>query len=137
MRLLALLLKTVMSITSRVGRIKTYCKEQGLDAPIAYTSAVDGITTPYAISVHLSSTDRLFEYDGNIIFVLKDSAPNELLSILDGISEPTLLTARMTESHHLQIGEGGYDTTSRYISFLIYLISCKFLAYLKIFFRTL
>ena len=33
--------------------------------------------------------------------------------------------------HHLQIGEGGNDTTSRDISLLIYIISCKFLADLK------
>ena len=43
----------------------------------------------------------------------------------------TQCLCRDGESHHLQIGEGGYNTTSRYISFLIYLISCKFLAYLK------
>ena len=33
--------------------------------------------------------------------------------------------------HHLQIGEGRHDTASRYISLLIYLISCKSLADLK------
>lgn len=33
--------------------------------------------------------------------------------------------------HHLQIGECGYDTTRGDISFLIYLISCKFPANLK------
>ena len=33
--------------------------------------------------------------------------------------------------HHLQIGEGGNDTTSRDISLLIYLIFCKFLADFK------
>ena len=35
------------------------------------------------------------------------------------------------KSHHLHIGESGYDTATRDISFLIYLISCKFLADLK------
>ena len=36
----------------------------------------------------------------------------------------TQCLCRDGKSHHLQIGEGGYDTTSLYISFLIYLISC-------------
>ena len=40
---------------------------------------------------------------------------------------------RDRKSYHLQIGECGYNTTPGYISLLVYLISCKFLAYLKSF----
>ena len=43
----------------------------------------------------------------------------------------TQCLCRDGKCHYLQIGECGYNTASRYISLLIYLISCKFLAYLK------
>jgi len=35
------------------------------------------------------------------------------------------------QSHHFQVGKGGNNASARYISLLVYLISCKFLAYLK------
>ena len=35
------------------------------------------------------------------------------------------------QSHHFQVGKGGNNASARYISLLVYLISCTFLAYLK------
>ena len=43
----------------------------------------------------------------------------------------TQCLCRNGKSHYLQMREGGYDTVAGYISLLIYLISCKFLTYLK------
>ena len=38
---------------------------------------------------------------------------------------------RHTEISHFQVGKGGNNAPARHISLLVYLISCKFLAYLK------
>ena len=55
-----------------LDRVKEFCREQGLDMPRFWIFPPDGCYVLHAVSLHLVSKDKQFEYDARVIFELKD-----------------------------------------------------------------
>ena len=91
-------------------RLKTFCREQGLEAPSFWIFPPDGYYICHAVSLHLNGKDRWEEFDTNVIFVLKDFSMREnremeasrLRCIFEDFGEPIVLTSKMAESPNSQ-----------------------------------
>ena len=87
-------------------RLKTFCKEQGLEAPRFWIFPPDGYYICHAVSLHLNGKDRWEEFDVNVVFILKDFSlrenremeANRLRCMFEDFGEPIVLTSKFAES---------------------------------------
>ena len=87
-------------------RLKTFCKEQGLEAPRFWIFPPDCYYICHAVSLHLSGKDRWEEFDVNVVFILKDFSlrenremeANRLRCMFEDFGEPIVLTSKVAES---------------------------------------
>ena len=86
-------------------RLKTFCREQGLDAPLFWIFPPEGVYIFYGISISLKGKDKWEEHKTNVFYVMKDlsgmekrdAEENRLRSIFEDISKPIVLTAKIAE----------------------------------------
>lgn len=86
-------------------RLKTFCREQGLEVPHFWIFPPDGYYICYAVSMHLNGKDRWEEFDANVIFMLKDFSLRDnrdmeagrLKSMFVNLGEPIVLTSKVAE----------------------------------------
>ena len=87
-------------------RLKTFCREQGLEVPHFWIFPPDGYYICYAVSMHLNGKDRWEEFDANVFFNFKDFSLREnrdmeagrLKSVFEDLGEPIVLTSKVAES---------------------------------------
>jgi len=92
--------------------LKTFCREQGMDAPEfwiinpdRYIDPEGGCLMPYAAVIHLSGKDHWEEFEASVIFLLTDFSEREnremerskLEIAFRGLGETVVLTTRMPE----------------------------------------
>ena len=93
-----------------LDRVKEFCREQGLDMPSFWIFPPDGCYVLHAVSLHLASNDKQFEYDARVIFELKDfsgmedrdAEANRLRCMFEELGEPIILTSRVAENPNNQ-----------------------------------
>ena len=86
-------------------RLKAFCKEHGLEAPRFWVFPPDGCYVCHAVSLHLMSKDKQYEFDAKIIFELKDfsgmenrdAESNRLRCMFEDLGEPIILTSKVAE----------------------------------------
>jgi len=91
-------------------RLKTFCREQGLDVPQFWIFKPDGYYMGYAVSMHLCGKDSWEEFDTRVIFLLRDFSEREnreaerrlLLHMFEELGEPIVLTSMVAESYSNQ-----------------------------------
>lgn len=91
-------------------RLKTFCKEQGLEVPRFWIFPPDGYYICHAVSLHLNGKDRWEEFDANVVFILKDFSlrenremeANRLRCMFEDFGEPIVLTSKVAESSACQ-----------------------------------
>lgn len=96
----------VFGVNDLQDRLKAFCREQGLDAPRFWVFPPDGCYVCHAVSLHLVSKDKQFEYDARAIFGLKDfsgmanrdAEAIRLLCMFEELGEPILLTSKVAEN---------------------------------------
>ena len=98
--------KDPFGVDNLQDRLKTFCKEQGLEVPRFWIFPPDGYYICHAVSLHLNGKDRWEEFDTNVVFVLEDFSIREnremeagrLQCIFEDMGEPIVLTSKMAES---------------------------------------
>lgn len=98
--------KDPFGIDDLQDRLKTFCKEQGLEAPRFWIFPPDGYYICHAVSLHLNGKDRWEEFDVNVVFILKDFSlrenremeANRLRCMFEDFGEPIVLTSKVVES---------------------------------------
>lgn len=86
-------------------RMKSFCREQGLEMPHFWVFPPDGVLICHAVSLHLTGKDRWEEFDAHAVFVLKDFSTqenremeaNRLQCMFEDLGEPVVLTAKIAE----------------------------------------
>ena len=81
-------------------RMKTFCRDQGMDVPQFWIIKPDEYYMGYAVSLHLNGKDRWEEFDTKVIFVLKDFSDRRnreveerlLKHMFEDLEEPIVLT---------------------------------------------
>ena len=100
----------VFGVNDLQDRLKAFCREQGLEAPRFWVFPPDGCYVCHAVSLHLVSKDKQFEYDARVIFKLKDfsgmenrdAEANRLRCMCEDLGEPIVLTSRVAENPNNQ-----------------------------------
>jgi hypothetical protein len=93
----------VFGVNVLQDRLKAFCREQGLEAPRFWVFPPDGCYVCHAVSLHLTSKDKQFEYDARVIFELKDfsgmenrdAEANRLRCMFKDLGEPIILTSKV------------------------------------------
>ena len=91
-------------------RLKAFCRKEGLEAPRFWVFPPDGCYVCHAVSLHLASKDKQYEYDGTVIFELKDfsgmenrdAEANRLRCMFEELREPIILTSKVAENSNNQ-----------------------------------
>ena len=89
-----------------LDELKAFCREQGIEAPMAWVIKPSGFYMGYAVSLHLSGKDRWEEFDTKVIFLLRDFSESDnrdveerlLKHMFEELGEPTVLTVREPKS---------------------------------------
>lgn len=96
----------VFGVNDLQDRLKAFCREEGLDAPRFWIFPPDGCYVCHAVSLHLVSKDKQFDFDARVIFELKDfsgmenrdAEANRLHCMLEELGEPIILTSKVAEN---------------------------------------
>jgi len=86
-------------------RLKTFCREQGLEMPRFWIFPPNGVYMCYAVSLHLTGKDRWEEFDAKVVYLLKDldeignneALGNRLHCMFEELGMPVVLTAKVAE----------------------------------------
>ena len=100
----------VLGVNDLQDRLKVFCREERLEAPRFWIFPPDGCYVCHAVSLHLTSNDKQFEYDARVIFELKDFSgmenrdveANRLRCMFEDFGEPIVLTSKVAESPNSQ-----------------------------------
>lgn len=87
-------------------RLKTFCREQGLEMPRFRIFPPNGVYMCYAVSLHLTGRDAWEEFDANVIYMLKDlkeignneELESRLHCMFEDLGEPVMLTVKADET---------------------------------------
>lgn len=60
----------VFGVNDLQDRLKAFCREQGLEIPRFWIFPPDGCYVCHAVSLHLKSKDKQYEFDARAIFEL-------------------------------------------------------------------
>lgn len=88
-------------------RMKTFCREQGLEMPRFRIFPPNGVYMCYAVSLHLTGKDWWEAFDANVVYLLKDldeignneALGNRLRCMFEDLGEPIVLTAKIAERY--------------------------------------
>lgn len=88
------------------GRLKAFCRDQGLEMPRFWIFPPNGIYMCYAVSLHLTGRDAWEEFDANVVYMLKDlkeignneALGNRLRCMFEDLGEPVMLTVKADET---------------------------------------
>lgn len=91
-------------------RMKTFCRDQGMDVPQFWIIKPDEYYMGYAVSLHLNGKDRWEEFDTRVIFVVKDFSDRRnreveerlLKHMFEELEEPIVLTISEVVSSNQQ-----------------------------------
>ena len=100
----------VFGVNDLQDRLKVFCREEGLEAPRFWVFPPDGCYVCHAVSLHLISNDKQYEFDAKVVFGLKDFSgmtnrdveANRLLCMFEDLGKPLLLTSKVAEKPDLQ-----------------------------------
>lgn len=100
----------VFGVNDLQDRLKAFCREDGLEAPRFWVFPPDGCYVCHAVSLHLASDDKRYEYDARVIFELKDFSgmenrdveANRLRCMFEELGEPIILTTKVAENPNNQ-----------------------------------
>ena len=100
----------VLGVNDLQDRLKAFCREQGLEAPRFWVFPPDGYYVCHAVSLHLTSKEKQYEFDAMVVFGLKDfsgmsnrdAEANRLLCMFEELGEPIVLTSIVAERPDLQ-----------------------------------
>lgn len=96
----------VFGVNEMQDRLKSFCWNEGLEMPRLWIFPPDGCYVCHAVSLHLVSKDKQFEYDARVIYELKDfsgmenrdAEANRLRCIFEDLGEPIILTSKVAEN---------------------------------------
>jgi len=99
----------VFGVNDLQDRMRTFCKEQGLEMPTFWIFPPKGYYVCHCFSMHLKGKDNWKDVEASVVFMLKDFSAmdnreieaNRLSSMLKDLGEPVVLISKMAErSNH-------------------------------------
>ena len=95
-------------IKEMLSALRAYCEENGFERLMTWLGKRNDVLVPFAVPLHLFCTDKQFDYDGHVVFVLYDDVADEsrVQTYLNQLAEPILLTVQLKEASYRDKYEG-------------------------------
>ncbi len=95
-------------IKEMLSALQGYSEENGFECPMIWLGKRGDVLVPFAVPLHLFSTDKQFAYDGHVVFVLNNDVANKdrVHAFISKLAEPILLTVQLKEVSQKDTYEG-------------------------------